>query len=143
LPSQKIYSFFNHLKYKKRDASNDSSFSTWLMQLRKPVGRAPRVLPAYKFYMAHEDYESKVDSQFDIEWPAAGLPKSHQLDFRCKVAKRLFDDEPLDVQTKMEADAKAAYEVALDAHASGIRSEPTEDHDEQDLSVFLLFALIV
>jgi hypothetical protein len=92
--------------------------------------------------MAHEDYESKVDSQFDIEWPAAGLPKTHQLDFRCKVAKRLFDDEPLDVQMKMEAGAKAAYEVALDAHASGVRAEPTEDPDEQDQSVFRLLALI-
>jgi len=127
---QKIYSFFSHQKYKTADTSNRNPFSTWLTQLRKPIGPAPRAVQAHKYYMSHEDYESKVNEAFDIEWPAAGLPKSHQLDFRCKIAKRLFDEEPLGIRTMIEGEVKEAHEAA---HASAVRAEPTEDPEDQDL----------
>lgn len=83
--------------------------------------------------MAHEDYEEKVDDAFNLEWPTADLPKSHALDFRCKVAKRLFNDEPLEVQMEMESGAKAAHELAVAAHNSGLTAKPTENPEEQDL----------
>jgi hypothetical protein len=83
--------------------------------------------------MAHEDYETKVNEAFAIEWPAAELGKSHQLDFRCKIAKHLFEDEPLEVQMKMEREAKEAHELALAAHIAGVKAEPTEDPKDQDL----------
>lgn len=103
------------------------------MQLRKPMGPAPRLTPAYKFYMAHVDHETKVNDAFEVEWSVADLPKSHALDFRCKLAKRLFNEEPLEIQMTMEQGAKAAHETALAAHASGIKAEPTDVPEEQDL----------
>lgn len=56
--------FFSHLKYKKHNASNDNSFSAWLMQLQKLMDPAPRLVTTYKFYMAHKDYKTKVNNAF-------------------------------------------------------------------------------
>jgi hypothetical protein len=89
--------------------------------------------------MAHADYEPKVAEAFDAEWPAAGLSQAQALDFRVKIAQRLFNAELDDVKEQIGAKATAAHKASLAIHISDVKAEPTDDPDAQDRYEFYIF----
>jgi len=89
--------------------------------------------------MAHADYEPKVAEAFNAEWPTAGLSRAHALDFRVKIAQRLFNAESDDVKEQIGAKAAAAHKASLAMHVSDVKAEPTDDPDAQDRYEFYIF----
>jgi hypothetical protein len=89
--------------------------------------------------MSHADYEPKVAEAFDAEWPAASLSRAQALDFRVKIAQRLFNTESDDVKEQIGAEAAAAHKASLAMHVSDIKAEPTDDPDAQDRYEFYIF----
>ncbi|THU91455.1 hypothetical protein K435DRAFT_801217 [Dendrothele bispora CBS 962.96] len=80
------------------------------------VGRPPRRLLPHKFYMAHEEFAEKCHTTFQERWPNAGLGPSFRLDFQCKVAQELFEEESDDVKARIDAELQEEYDSKLKAY---------------------------
>jgi hypothetical protein len=73
----------------------------------------PRKLALHKFYMQQDKYAPAVEVRFQEKWPVAGLDQKFALDFRCKCAKDLLDEEEDDVRTELAEALEAEHEAAM------------------------------
>ncbi|KAJ7459207.1 hypothetical protein FB451DRAFT_1405848 [Mycena latifolia] len=116
--TSQIKNWFGHRKTSQR-RSNKNPFIDWLDGFQRPTA-ALRKLPLYKFYMQQEDYAELVEERFQKTWPAAGLKQKFALDFRCKCAKDLLEEEDPEVQEELAATHGAEHEQVLAEHYKGI-----------------------
>lgn len=83
----------------------------WLDTFKRP--HVPRKLPLHKFYMQREEYAALVEERFNEKWPLAGLETNFALDFRCKCAKELLDEEEEEVRAELAEALNAEHEAAM------------------------------
>ncbi|KAJ7869750.1 hypothetical protein B0H14DRAFT_3440495 [Mycena olivaceomarginata] len=105
-----IKRWFSHQKtMANRESKNP--FMDWLDTFERL--HVPRKLPLHKFYMQWEEYAALVKERFNEKWPLAGLETNFALDFCCKCAKELLDDEEEEVRAELAEALDAEHEAAM------------------------------
>jgi hypothetical protein len=106
--------------------SNKNPFTNWLKGFQHPAA-PPRKQAPHKFYMHQEEFAKKVDARFRENWDRAGLEKKFELDFRCKCAKELLEEEDEEVRDALITKLEAAHELAMEDYTK--RAELLADPD--------------
>ncbi|KAJ7876460.1 hypothetical protein B0H14DRAFT_3436547 [Mycena olivaceomarginata] len=101
IKAQTIVQIKRWFSHQKTTANRESKnpFVDWLDTFERL--HVPRKLPLHKFYMQREEYAALVEERFNEKWPLAGLETNFALDFRCKCAKELLDEEEEECRTNL------------------------------------------
>ncbi|KAJ6592932.1 hypothetical protein B0H19DRAFT_1245728 [Mycena capillaripes] len=109
-----IKSWFSHRKT-VANQSEKNPYGEWLKGFQRLLV-APRKQVIHKFYMQQKEFSPKVDARFKGKWESAKLEKKFELDFRCKCAKELLEEEPESVQIEVGRKLDAIHEAAVERH---------------------------
>lgn len=83
--------------------------------------------------MQHPDQRDRVAAEVETRWSTSGLDRARLLDFRCSIAKELWENETDEYRQLLEEEWTAEHvrEVEeFEASASGSPSSSPEDQAE-------------
>ncbi|KAJ7787469.1 hypothetical protein B0H14DRAFT_3505410 [Mycena olivaceomarginata] len=122
-----VKTWFSHKKTTANHLAKNP-WVDWLNTYERP--HMPRKLQLHKYYMQLEEYAGLVEERFKQKWDTAGLEARFALDFRCKCAKELLDEEDDEVRATIASALDAEHEKAL-AEYNG-RVDAMANPDEPD-----------
>ena len=83
----------------------------------------PRKPSIAQFVMGHNDYEQRVNLEFDERVEEEATPAKMQMALRCRIAKELFDTEDAETQQRLRQENEDTHN-ALVAAAEQSSSQP-------------------
>jgi hypothetical protein len=111
--NQQLTSWFH------RQTSRSGAMTSALMMLAKnlcDVGRAPRRIEPFKYYMRQSPYKEKINEVYQERWPGANLEANFRLWFHTTIAKELFEAEDDATKERMAKEAEESYEEDFAAY---------------------------
>lgn len=106
-----------------------SPFTPWLARLRRPDGACPKRVTDYQFYMQHDEFKARVESEFQIRY--GHEPRNQHLTLRCKVAREFFEAESEDVKVRIRAEARLEHEDQVEQWKDAEEGLPSANEEEQ------------
>jgi hypothetical protein len=128
-----VKGWFSHKKTATNRATKNL-FLDWLEGFKRP-GTTPRKLPLYKFFMQHDEYAQLVEDRFEAKWSEAGLESRFALDFWCKCAKDLLEEQDEETRAALATELDRDHEEALAQHngrVDGIANPEAPDPEKSE-----------
>lgn len=91
----------------------------------------PRKLPIWKYYMQHPDRKESVATEVDLRWATAGLDRSRILDFRCSVAKELWENETDEYRASLEQEWTEDHAREVEEYEESAAGSPSASPEDQ------------
>ncbi|KAJ8494856.1 hypothetical protein ONZ45_g13099 [Pleurotus djamor] len=139
--TKKIKTWFNYRRHQLGLVTNEV-WQSLLDIIRQGSITPPHRLRDYQYYMQLPEYKKRIGEVFDIEWPSANLDDSHQLSFRCEIAKRLLEDEEPEIQAALKKQAEEDYQAALEKFEKGLIWDEVEDPEARQQAIDTLCSVM-
>ncbi|KAJ7788216.1 hypothetical protein B0H14DRAFT_3504463 [Mycena olivaceomarginata] len=127
---KQIKTWFNHRQTAMGLSGNP--WSSFMKQMTRPEGPAPKRIVDYQFYMQHPDFKEKVAQEYSENH--SGTPKKDRLKVKCEIARTLLEAESEEVKARICAEAVAEHEALLEAHNKVFEGTPPATEEERELA---------